>query len=541
MLPSSLLQLIPALLSLSLSVGSAMGAGFNIKAHGTGFKSASGNLTASNVGVSTSDDLLYTVEITLGGQNFTVQLDTGSSDLWLYTGGRPVQLTNTTDLVTAEGYGKGEVQGTIEFAQLQIGDYTIESQAFLNATELQDFDLTQYDGIMGMAFDIASIYETVQGAWGTDAANSLARSPMTALFAQNSSLPNNFDVQLARSTELNDIAEGVFVISSHATGYENVTSAPKLPRVAPEHWSVVVDGMLINGQSFAFNQSRIDGVPTGSIVAALDTGFSFPPLAPAAVDAIYGSIPGALYDSNSQVWLVPCNASANLTFVFGGQQFPVHPLDLTFPVVATLPVNGQATNVTACINTYQYLTLDPNSFQGFDVVLGDAFLRNVYASFDYGDYDPTNNSSSSNPFVQMLSTTNAATMFDEFAKERATTLAQLPPTVDPALIIQYESSSTSSSSSTSDDDALSKLSGAVSTDGTSSSSSSANDSWLNKYGTIVLGLLGANLLVGIVLLAVSLTLCVRGMKGRSAGSRYTPVRFKDNVEDFERGHMKYSD
>ena len=189
--------------------------------------------------------------------------------------------------------------------------------AFLNATELQDFDLTSFDGIMGMAFDIASIYGTVQEAWGTDAANSLARSPMTALFAQDPSLPNNFDVQLARSTELDDIAEGAFVISSHATGYENVTSTPKLPRVAPEHWSVVVDAMLVNGQNFTFNQSRIDGVPTGSIVAALDTGFSFPPLPPAAVDAIYGSIPGALYDQISQVWLVPCNGSTNLTFVFG--------------------------------------------------------------------------------------------------------------------------------------------------------------------------------------------------------------------------------
>lgn len=69
MLPSSLLHLIPALLSLSLNVGSALASGFNIKAHGTGFKSASGNLTASNVGVTTSDDLMYTVEITLGGQS----------------------------------------------------------------------------------------------------------------------------------------------------------------------------------------------------------------------------------------------------------------------------------------------------------------------------------------------------------------------------------------------------------------------------------------------------------------------------------------
>ena len=161
--------------------------------------------------------------------------------------------------------------------------------------------------------------------------------------------------------------------------------------------------------------------------------------------------------------------------------------------------------------------------------------------FDYGDYDPTNNGSSGNPFVQMLSVTDPATMWSEFQSERAATLAQLPPAVDPTVIVQYEGGSNSAppdSSTTPDGDSLARLSGAVSTDGTSSPSGS--DSWLDKYGTVVLGLLGANLLVGIVLLVVSLTMCVRGMKGRSA-SRYTPVRFKDNVEDFERGHMKYSD
>ncbi len=138
----------------------------------------------------------------------------------------------------------------------------------------------------------------------------------------------------------------------------------------------------------------------------------------------------------------------------------------------------------------------------------------------------------------MLSTTNASTMWSEFQTERAATLAQLPPTVEPSVIIQYEGGGPSSTG-TPDGDALAKLSGAVSTDGTSSASD--GESWLSKYGTVVLGLLGANLLVGVVLLAVSLTMCVRGVKGRSAGSRYAPVRFKENVDDFERGHMKYSD
>ena len=51
-------------------------------------------------------------------------------------------------------------------------------------------------------------------------------------------------------------------------------------------------------------------------------------------------------------------------------------MDLTYPT--SLDLEGGAR--TVCVNTYQYLTLDPNSFVGFDIILGDAFLRNVYAS-----------------------------------------------------------------------------------------------------------------------------------------------------------------
>ena len=59
----------------------------------------------------------------------------------------------------------------------------------------------------------------------------------------------------------------------------------------------------------------------------------------------------------------------------------VHPLDLSglFP----LPIieNGEEKNVTVCVATYSYLTLDPAAgFTGFDLILGDAFLRSVYAS-----------------------------------------------------------------------------------------------------------------------------------------------------------------
>ena len=58
-----------------------------------------------------------------------------------------------------------------------------------------------------------------------------------------------------------------------------------------------------------------------------------------------------------------------------------------------------------------------------------------------------------------------------------------------------------------------------------------------------LALLGANLLIGVVLLGVTVTLCVRGMKGQNASPRYKHLRLPKVAEDdYERGAMgRYSD
>ena len=59
-----------------------------------------------------------------------------------------------------------------------------------------------------------------------------------------------------------------------------------------------------------------------------------------------------------------------------GQEIAINPLDLTLPVTVSLADN---TTRTLCGGTYQPNALDPNGFSGFDMLLGDAFLRNVYA------------------------------------------------------------------------------------------------------------------------------------------------------------------
>ncbi len=98
--------------------------------------------------------------------------------------------------------------------------------AFIYAASVSDFK-TGIDGILDMTFDVGGIYTTIQQAWGTAAADALGRVPITALFAKESSLPNNFDVQLARTSETKDTAEGAFTISRHAPGYEAIEQTPK--------------------------------------------------------------------------------------------------------------------------------------------------------------------------------------------------------------------------------------------------------------------------------------------------------------------------
>ena len=59
---------------------------------------------------------------------FVVQFDTGSTDLWVQTGGIPINILSTTNVSATETYGRGEASGTIDFAEVTVGSYTIPSQ-----------------------------------------------------------------------------------------------------------------------------------------------------------------------------------------------------------------------------------------------------------------------------------------------------------------------------------------------------------------------------------------------------------------------------
>ena len=58
-------------------------------------------------------------------------------------------------------------------------------------------------------------------------------------------------------------------------------------------------------------------------------------------------------------------------------RYPIHPLDLS--TIETFTLAGK--QYTACISAFQSAEDEDFSTNGFDVALGDSFLRNVYSMY----------------------------------------------------------------------------------------------------------------------------------------------------------------
>lgn len=210
--------------------------------------------------------------------------------------------------------------------------------AFLNVTNATDFDTIFNNGvrgILGLSFDAGStVKSTVSQAWGED--STAGESFLTNLFQQNMSKPF-FTMQLGRSGDPSYTTEGAFTIGEYLTNYETVRNMPKLERFpnngtdAAPRWSTVMSGMTINGQAFQFDPSGVSGTPNGSVVAVLDTGYTYPPIPKNAVDAIYSGIDGAYYDTVNNLWVVPCNKATSLEFQFGYVTWKMHSVRILMP------------------------------------------------------------------------------------------------------------------------------------------------------------------------------------------------------------------
>jgi saccharopepsin len=527
----------------------------------------------------------YTLNLTVAGTVVNVMLDTGSTDMWVAPPGGVSGSFNNTGAIATIFYGDGSnfVNGSVGLGLVEIAGFSIPNQAFINVTNSVGEESDEASGIfglVGLGFDgpQGSIPSglTAAGYNGTN----VGKSVLSSIYAQNASNGHFFSFSLSRFGDVDETADASLVISGYDPKYTAVQSAPVLPQSPPNSgaWGVLTDGISVGGSAIPWT-SFSSSVPSGQAQVIFDTGTTnF--LVPAVVrDAIYSAVPGAVLAKNSSipnvqfsedndVWVIPCTTPVNMTTSFAGQEFPIHPLDLTDMGYVVGP---DGNNYTVCVGS----VTNGGSIlgNGFDALYGDSFLRNVYSVFSFGDANTT-------PHVQLLADTQTDAAAADFSSVRAEILAGGPPELSPQAIINLfdgTSSGSSISPSTPATAVSPSTTAAVSPSATATvvptptsfipadssppttnsaplpactvpagsdvvtgkpalnladTSSSSTDSTVNKYGPIIIGLLAANLILLLVVAFFAVLNFVRG--GRTSGpSRalnpsYVPVKLKED-------------
>ncbi|KAF8166813.1 aspartic peptidase domain-containing protein [Mycena galopus ATCC 62051] len=393
-------------------------------------------------------NLRYSTNISIAGNVVNVLIDTGSTDLWVMP---PQGLTNFNDtgLSTTLRYGTGAnfVTGDIGIGAFQLngGEFAVTEQAYLQGTseagEAADFAQGHF-GILGLGFDTPGasfINAAVQTALGTT--STAGQSVLSNIFAQNPTQSDYIGIALSRTGDQEGTADGSLTIAEYDSDYASVAGTPQIPQTPAGAgvWSITLDSLSVGGTKIPWT-STIPSAPAGKDIVLLDTGTTNILMPEAQVTAIYSSIPGAVlqqdsttiplvqFSTTTDVWVVPCTAPVDVVAAFAGQNFAIHPLDVTDMQVLTAP-DGKH-NFTVCVNAFT----DIGTIAGgeTDALFGDSFLRNVYTAFDFGTGGPTKGT----PFVQMLSTTDATKSAADYIAVRAATMASMPPELAPADLIK---------------------------------------------------------------------------------------------------------
>ncbi|KAF7344141.1 Peptidase A1 domain-containing protein [Mycena venus] len=455
---------------------------------------------------------LYVTSIKLNDQEFRVGIDTGSSDLVLITSAN-FQYDTEGALPIRAGYGSANLTGTSGFAQMQLGDYVVARQAFMNITSIEGTLGTTSDGaqsgILGLAFSDPAASPLTTALQG----NVTGQPFLFNVFDQQPAQNNFIAISLSRTDDLEDSAEATFTIMELEATYAAVADTTPVPLFPPDtdRWSVLVDSINVDG---------VD-IPLSSVVPRTPKG-KLATLPADVLYALYSQIPGATvsFNDNSMYFAIPCNTTSIVTVVIGGEPYPIHPLDLS-SVVPLSDDDGPGLNGT-----------------------GDTFMRNTYSVFNFG------NAAAKTPgkdaSIQLLSLTDPTAAAADVQNVRMAALAAVGesevvyPGFQPATPGSTPPAAPDSSAGGTSTQGVNNAAFADAAVPQGNSTSSSN---VKQYALIIIGLLGGNLLVALILAVIGVALCIK--KGtRTGSSKYVPVRLRDSdsrkPESYEEGR-RYSD
>ncbi|KAJ6625761.1 aspartic peptidase domain-containing protein [Mycena sp. CBHHK59/15] len=360
------------------------------------------------IGLGDNSDLLYTVPITMGDTTTVVNIDTGSSDLWVISSDCtadlcakasksvqpiPAASLQTTGANVTMRYGDSTTgtfaSGPIAMDTISIAGVAIDSQLFAAIDDTTN-SVVQFGaaGIFGLGFPSESQIQgaAVQHKFGTETttdhfvAASYADGPLISRIAQSGALElPMFTISLQRSTidisgtgalTLGKLPDGidnssltwvpVRLYSAAEGGLAAPTFAPN--EVYPLRWEVDIDGVFLDGQEIANSKiPTTGGVDAKRTSALIDTGNSILRGPSDVVSTILSSI----------------SPQYEPTLPDRRKDVPNRPRDLIGPQVAS--------SAKTCVVDNLVATDAPSVGALFRWSLGDPFLKSNLVAFHYGN------------------------------------------------------------------------------------------------------------------------------------------------------------
>ncbi|KAJ1033039.1 hypothetical protein NDA16_000318 [Ustilago loliicola] len=306
-----------------------------------------------------SNDIGYVADIQIGSQNqtFRMLIDSGSADTWVLStacqacGSTHMKLgDSTSDTFTGLNtrfsiqYGTGDVSGKLARDNLEIAGLDLTNYTFAVTTqESSDFsdETVPFDGLMGLA--------------RSELSNADQPTPIDALYAEGKVQAPVMGYHLGRVADGYNDGEVTFGGVDPAKYTGNITEIDNVS--SKGFWEASIDAITVDGTD----------LDLPGRTAILDTGTTLIVAPEADADAVHAKIPGSKSDGQGGS-TIPCTTTKQLSFTFGGQEFPVDTRDLLFLPVDQNDLMGDCVSAISAGNVGQ-----KNEW-----LVGATFLKNVY-------------------------------------------------------------------------------------------------------------------------------------------------------------------
>lgn len=348
--------------------------------------------------MTTFTGLVYTTPIQLGTEQFTVVIDTGSSDTWIvennftclkgaqsdcnfgptYT--RSPTFTPINNENFEISYSDGEfLDGVYGKEKVTLAGITV-NDAQIAVVEVASWaGDTVTSGILGLAFP-ANTRAFSGTSYSADSIyNQIAYNPLFTSMYVEGSVPQIFSLALERDGSgqlaIGGTPDVPFVPTFASSPFQLLTtSGAALGKTFYTFYTITTNGFEYQSTQSNWNTGSwltYFGNPNdpSKVQVVIDSGTTanyLPPTIANAVNALFE--PPAVYNSGLGYFTVPCNGKApEFGVKIGLETFYVNPKDMIIPLSDTLCITGVS-----------------RTGPGGNSVLGHTFLKNVLAIFDVG-------------------------------------------------------------------------------------------------------------------------------------------------------------